>query len=55
MSDRFEVAEEGIHESYVVDTKRDANVAGPFRYVEQAVYEARILEREAAEQEDEQD
>jgi len=52
---RFAVAEEGIHESYVVDTKLDATVAGPFRYVEQAVYEARILEREAEEEDDEQD
>lgn len=47
MCERFAVAEEGFHECYVVDTKLDINVAGPFRYVEQAIHEARLLEQEA--------
>ena len=47
MCERFAVAEEGFHECYVVDTLLDTTVAGPFRYVEQAVYEARLLEQEA--------
>jgi len=46
------VAEEGWYENFVVDTKLDTTVAGPFRYVEEAVYEARMLERDAEEQED---
>ena len=49
---RFAVAEEGFYKSYVVDTKLDITVAGPFRYVEEAVYEARMLERDAMEEED---
>ena len=51
---RFAVAEEGFYKSYVVDTKLDITVAGPFRYGEEAVYEARMLERDAMEAEDEQ-
>ena len=49
---RVAVAEEGFYEAYVVDTKLDITVAGPFRYVEEAVYEARMLERDAMEAED---
>ena len=49
---RFAVAEEDFYKSYVVDTKLDITVAGPFRYVEEAVYEARMLERDAMEAED---
>ena len=52
MGERFMVAEEGWYENFVVDTKLDITVAGPFRYVEEAVYEARMLERDAEEQED---
>jgi hypothetical protein len=52
MGERFMVAEEGWYENFVVDTKLDITVAGPFRYVEEAVYEARMLEREAKEEED---
>ena len=52
---RFAVAEEGFHKSYVVDTKLDITVAGPFRYVEEAVYEAQMLERDAEGEDDEQD
>ena len=52
MGERFMVAEEGWYEAYVVDTKLDTTVAGPFRYVEEAVYEAQNLERDAKEQED---
>ena len=55
MSERFMVAEEGWYKAYVVDTKFDITVAGPFRYVEEAVYEARMLERDAEEEDDEQD
>jgi len=49
MTERFAVAEESPYESYVVDTVLDANVAGPFRYVEQAVRVARTLEQEEKE------
>lgn len=49
MTERFAVAEESPYESYVVDTVLDANVAGPFRYVEQAVRVAWTLEQEEAE------
>ena len=49
---RFAIAEEGWYEAYVVDTKLDITVAGPFRYAEEAVYEARMLERDAMEAED---
>ena len=45
MSERFMVAEEGWYKAYVVDTKLDSTVAGPFRYAEEAVYEARMMER----------
>ena len=55
MSERFMVAEEGWYEAYVVDTKLDITVAGPFRYAEEAVYEARMMERDAEEEGDEQD
>ena len=55
MSERFMVAEEGFYEAYVVDTKLDITVAGPFRYVEEAVYEAQMLERDAEGEDDEQD
>ena len=51
MSERFMVAEEGFYEAYVVDTKWDITVAGPFRYAEEAVYEARMMERDAEEEE----
>ena len=47
MGERFAVVEESWNENYVVDTLLDANVAGPFRYVEQAIHEARLLEQEA--------
>jgi hypothetical protein len=47
------VAEEGWYKAYVVDTKLDITVAGPFRYAEEAVYEARMLERDAGEEEGE--
>ena len=39
MGERFMVAEEGWYENFVVDTKLDITVAGPFRYVEEAVYD----------------
>ena len=39
MSERFMVAEEGLYKAYVVDTKLDITVAGPFRYAEEAVYD----------------
>ena len=55
MSERFMVAEEGWYKAYVVDTKLDITVAGPFRYAEEAVYEARMLERDEEEENDEQD
>ena len=55
MGERFMVAEEGWYKAYVVDTKLDITVAGPFRYVEEAVYEARMMERDAEENDDEQD
>jgi len=55
MGERFMVAEEGWYEAYVVDTKLDITVAGPFRYAEEAVYEARMLERDAMEAEDDED
>ena len=51
----FMVAEEGWNKAYVVDTKLDITVAGPFRYAEEAVYEARMMERDAEEEDDEQD
>ena len=51
MGERFMVAEEGWYENYVVDTVLDITVAGPFRYVEEAVHEARLLEQEAFEDE----
>ena len=35
---RFAVAEEGLYKAYVVDTKLEITVAGPFRYSEEAVY-----------------
>jgi len=47
MGERFMVAEEGWYESYVVDTKLDITVAGPFRHVSEAVYEAQNLEEDA--------
>ena len=49
---RFVVTETDFYEAYVVDTELDITVAGPFRYAEEAVYEARMLERDAKEQED---
>jgi hypothetical protein len=49
MGERFMVAEEGWYENYVVDTVLDITVAGPFRYVEEAVHEARLLEQETDE------
>jgi hypothetical protein len=52
MGERFMVAEEGWYEAYVVDTKLDITVAGPFRYVEEAVYEAQNLEEDANVSED---
>lgn len=52
MSERFMVAEEGWYKAYVVDTKLDITVAGPFRYAEEAVYEARMMERDAEEEEE---
>ena len=53
MSERFMVAEEGWYKAYVVDTKLDITVAGPFRYAEEAVYEARMLEPAAQEEDNE--
>ena len=53
MSERFMVAEEGWYKAYVVDTKLDITVAGPFRYAEEAGYEARMLERDAQEEDNE--
>ena len=50
---RFAVAEEGLYTAYVVDTKLDITVAGPFRYAEEAVYEARMMERDAEEENNE--
>ena len=52
MGERFMVAEEGWYENFVVDTKLDITVAGPFRYVEEAVYEAQNLEEDANASED---
>jgi len=52
MAERFAVAEEGLHECYVVDTKLDINVAGPFRYVEEAVREAAFREMDAVDDDD---
>ena len=52
MGERFMVAEEGWYENYVVDTKLDITVAGPFRYVEEAVREAQNLEEDANVSED---
>ena len=52
---RFVVAETDFYEAYVVDTELDITVAGPFRYAEEAVYEARMLERDAMEAEDDED
>ena len=55
MADRFGVVETDFYEAYVVDTKLDITVAGPFRYAEEAVYEARMMDRDAKEEDDEQD
>ena len=55
MAERFGVVEKDFYEAYVVDTKLDITVAGPFRYAEEAVYEARMMERDAKEEDDEQD
>ena len=52
---RFVVAETDFYEAYVVDTELDITVAGPFRYAEEAVYGARMLERDAMEAEDDED